>query len=128
MVSSTDRNASALVTVVICVYNAGDFLRPAVESILNQTYPELEVLIVDDGSTDGCVSTIEDIRDSRIRILRQENEGKPAAMNYALSESRGEFYVVQDADDLSFPKRIERQLQCMRDHPVASPLFFAATT
>jgi glycosyltransferase involved in cell wall biosynthesis len=111
------------VTVVICVYNAGDLLRPSVESILNQTYSNLEVLVVDDGSTDDCVSTIDHLHDPRIRILRQENKGKPAAMNYALSELRGEFYAVQDADDLSLPQRIERQLQCMRDHPEVAAVY-----
>jgi len=112
-----------LVTVVICVYNAGEFLRPAVESILNQTYPRLEVLIVDDGSTDGCLSTIQHLRDPRIRVLHQENRGKPAAMNYALSELRGAYYAIQDADDLSFPQRIERQLQCMRENPDTAAVF-----
>lgn len=123
MVRVTGGTNPELVTVVICVYNAGDFLRPAVESILNQTYTELEVLIVDDGSTDGCLSTLEQFRDPRIRILRQENRGKPAAMNYALSEMRGQFYAVQDADDLSFPRRIERQLECMRRYPDTAAVF-----
>jgi glycosyltransferase involved in cell wall biosynthesis len=81
------------------------------------------VLIVDDGSTDGCLSTIQDLRDPRIRILHQENRGKPAAMNYALSELRGDFYAIQDADDLSFPQRIEKQLQCMREHPEIAAVF-----
>lgn len=117
------RTESGLVTVVICVYNAGDFLRPSVESILSQTYPKLEVLVVDDGSTDGCLSTIEDLSDPRMRILHQENRGKPAALNYALSELRGEFYAVQDADDLSHPQRIEKQVQCMREHPGTAAVF-----
>jgi glycosyltransferase involved in cell wall biosynthesis len=123
MVEVTGEREHGLVTAVICVYNGGELLRPAVQSILNQTYANLEVLIVDDGSTDGCLSTIQDLRDPRIRILQQENKGKPAAMNYALSELRGEFYVIQDADDLSFPERIERQLQCMREHPEVAAVF-----
>ena len=73
------RTESGLVTVVICVYNAGAFLRPSVESILSQTYQNLEVILVDDGSTDGCFSAINDLSDPRMRILRQENRGKPAA-------------------------------------------------
>ena len=112
-----------LVTVVICVYNAGEFLRPSVVSALDQTYRNLEVLIVDDGSTDGCLSTIADLEDQRIRILHQENQGKSAALNYAISELRGEFYAVQDADDLSCPNRIEKQLQCMREHPNIAAVF-----
>jgi glycosyltransferase involved in cell wall biosynthesis len=123
MVDATKERELGLVTVVICVYNGGDLLRPAVESILNQTYTNIEVLIVDDGSTDGCLSTIRHLRDPRIRILRQENRGKPAAMNYALSELRGEFYAVQDADDLSFPERLEKQVECMREHPDTAAVF-----
>jgi glycosyltransferase involved in cell wall biosynthesis len=123
MAHVTRERDPGLVTVVICVYNAGDFLRPAVKSILNQTYTNIELLIVDDGSTDGCLSTIQDLRDPRIRILHQENRGKPAAMNHALSELRGEFYAIQDADDLSFPQRIEKQLQCMREHPDIAAVF-----
>lgn len=123
MLSSRNDSASELVTVVICVYNAGEFLRPAVESVLTQTYTNLEVLIVDDGSTDDCMSTIADLQDPRIRILRQDNKGKSAAMNYALAELKGEFYVIQDADDLSLPRRIELQLQCMHDHPEVAAVF-----
>ena len=101
MVSSTDRSASALVTVVICVYNAGDFLRPAVESILKQTYPNLEVLIINN-CTDGCLSTVQDLATLAHRILHQENRGKPAAMNYALSELKGEFYACPDTRTTGF--------------------------
>lgn len=117
------RTESGLVTVVICVYNAGHFLRPSVESILRQSYRNLEVLVVDDGSTDGCLTTIEDLSDRRMRILYEENRGKPAALNYALSELSGEFYAVHDADDLSHPRRIEEEVQCMRDHPTAAAVF-----
>lgn len=123
MAHETEEKDSTLVTVVICVYNAGDFLRPSVESVLNQTHSNLEVLVVDDGSTDACMSTIQNLGDPRIRILRQENQGKPAAMNYALSELRGAFYAIQDADDLSAPRRIENQLQCMRKHPEIAAVF-----
>ena len=123
MVDKTEKRDSTLVTVVICVYNAGDFLRPSVESVLNQTHKNLEVLVVDDGSTDGCVATIEDLADPRIRILSQQNRGKPAAMNYALSELRGAFYAIQDADDLSASQRIEKQLRSMREHPEIAAVF-----
>jgi len=111
------------VTVIICVYNAGRFLLPAVESILAQTYTNLEIIIVDDGSTDGCMTTIAGLDDPRIRHFRQANAGKPAAMNLALGEMRGSFYALQDADDLSDPERIQRQLQCMAEHPDVAGVF-----
>lgn len=106
-----------LVTVVICVYNAGVHLRPSLESVLGQTHRNLEILVVDDGSTDGCLESIRDLQDLRIRIITQENRGKPSAMNAALDQMRGEFYAVHDADDLSHPRRIEAQLLCLRDNP-----------
>jgi glycosyltransferase involved in cell wall biosynthesis len=107
----------ALVSVVICAYNAGKFLRPSVESILGQTYGYLDVIVVDDGSTDSSMATIEGLADVRMRIVRQQNLGKPAALNRALELVRGEFYAVHDADDISHPCRIERQFGCLRDHP-----------
>lgn len=102
-----------LVTVIIPVYNAGCFLRPAVESIVAQTHRNLEIIIVDDGSTDGCLAGIDDIRDDRIVLVRQPNGGKSLAMNNALGRMRGDFWCIQDADDLSYPERIERQLNAL---------------
>ena len=112
-----------LVSVVICVYNAGEHLRPSVESVLAQTYRNVELLIVDDGSTDGCMDSIADLHDARIRIITQGNRGKPAAMNVALGAIRGEFYALNDADDLSAPHRIEAQLMFMRDNPDVAAVF-----
>jgi glycosyltransferase involved in cell wall biosynthesis len=112
-----------LVTVVVCVYNAGEYLRPALQSVINQSYRNLEILIVNDGSTDGCMERIADLNDPRIRIIHQENRGKPTAMNVALDQMRGEFYVVNDADDVSHPRRIERQLEVMRQHPDVAAVY-----
>jgi glycosyltransferase involved in cell wall biosynthesis len=112
-----------LVSVIICVYNAGVFLRASVDSILAQSYTDLEVLIVDDGSTDGCFAALDDIDDRRLRILRQSNGGKPVALNRALRLARGEFYAVHDADDISHPNRIARQVETMREHPEIAAVF-----
>lgn len=112
-----------LVSVIICVYNAGDYLRPAVQSVLAQTYGNLEVLIVNDGSTDGCMASIADLTDPRIRIIHQANAGKPAAMNAALDQMCGEFYAIQDADDLSDPTRIARQLAAMQANPDVAAVY-----
>lgn len=103
-----------LVTVVIPVYNAGTFLRAAVESIIKQTYQNLEIYIVDDGSTDGCMDSISMLVDPRITIWRQENAGKAVAVNRALDAAKGEFWMVQDADDISYPERVQRQVNAMR--------------
>jgi glycosyltransferase involved in cell wall biosynthesis len=112
-----------LVSVVVCAYNAGVYLRPAVQSIIDQTYLNLEILLIDDGSTDGSVDAIADLRDRRLRIIRQTNRGKPAALNRALQLMRGEFYAIQDADDQSHPRRIERQVNHLLAHPQLAAVF-----
>lgn len=115
---------SPLVSVVTCVYNAGEYLRPAVLSIVGQTYRNLDIIIVDDGSTDGCLDTITDLLDDkRIRVFRQANATRPVALNRALGLVQGEFYAIQDADDISEPTRIERQLEAILPRPELAAVF-----
>ena len=112
-----------LVSVLISVYNAGEYLRSSVQSILSQSYSNLEILIINDGSTDGCMDSMADLEDSRIRIITQKNAGKAVALNRALEELAGEFYAIQDADDISYPQRIERQVECMLENPELAAVF-----
>ncbi|WP_271527570.1 glycosyltransferase family A protein [Bradyrhizobium sp. CCBAU 25338] len=113
-----------LVTVVMCVYNAGEYLRPSLLSIIDQTYKNLDILIVDDGSTDGCFNSVQDLlADRRIRVIHQANSTKPVAINRALDQIRGEFYAIQDADDISHPTRIERQVGALLDKPHLAAVF-----
>lgn len=112
-----------LVSILIPVYNAGSYLRNSVRCILSQTYSNLEILIVDDGSTDRCMESIIELNDSRIRILTQKNAGRATALNRALENLSGEFYAIQDADDLCHPRRIERQVQCMLENPGLAAVF-----
>ena len=113
-----------LVSIVICVYNAGEYLRPSVLSAVNQTYRHLDIIIVDDGSTDGCLDTITDLLDDkRIRVFRQANATRPVALNRALDLVQGEFYAIQDADDISEPTRIQRQLEAMLSRPKVAAVF-----
>jgi len=112
-----------LVTVIICVYNAGEYLRACVESVLAQTHTALQILIVDDGSTDGCMASIADLADERIEIIRKPNGGKPSALNAALERAHGAYYALQDADDLSAPTRIAEQLACLQAHPSLAGVF-----
>lgn len=112
-----------LVTVVVCVYNAGRWLRPAVQSVMGQTHSQIQIIVIDDGSTDGCMETIADLSDPRIEIMRQANAGKPVALNKALAAARGEFFAMHDADDISHPRRIERLVAFMRQHPNLAAVF-----
>lgn len=105
-----------LVTIVIPVYNAGNFLRSSVNSIINQTYRNLEIIIIDDGSTDNCISNISDIIDKRIKLIKQKNGGRASALNHGLKIMKGDFWMIQDADDISYPERIEHQLYTMQNN------------
>ena len=89
------------VTVIVPVYNGEAFLRPCVDSILRQTYENLEVILVDDGSTDGSGAICDGYarQDSRVRVFHQENGGVSSARNLGLREATGEYIVFVDADD-----------------------------
>jgi len=118
------RAATPLVTVIICVYNAGEYFRPSLLSIIEQTYRNLDIIIIDDGSTDGCFDTVADILvDRRIRVFHQDNATKPVAMNRALALAEGEYYVIHDADDISHSTRVERQIDVMLHHPACAVVF-----
>ena len=117
-------SGSPLVSIVTCVYNAGEYLRPSVLSIVNQTYRNLDIIIVDDGSTDDSLDTITDLLDdSRIRVFRQANAGRSVALNRALDLVQGEFYAIQDQDDISDPTRIQKQLEAMLSRPELAAVF-----
>lgn len=112
-----------LVSVLLPAYNAGPYLRPALESILSQTYPRLEIIVVDDGSTDESLTTIKDIADGRLSIIQQENSGKAVALNKALGLIKGEYWLIQDADDLSHPGRVENLLGKMAANPELAAVY-----
>jgi glycosyltransferase involved in cell wall biosynthesis len=114
---------SPTVTVAIPVYNERTHLRRAVESVLAQTFGDFELIVVDDGSTDGSLDTIADLDDPRIRRFRQENGGKAAALNRALDAARGEFFCLQDADDEANPGRLSAQVAAMRADPELGGVF-----
>lgn len=116
-------SSTPLISVLMPVYNAGNYLVEAVESIIKQTYTNLEIIIINDGSTDGCLETIADIKDQRIRVLHQDNQGKAAALNHAFEHLKGDYFVIQDADDSSYPERIEQQLACMQQHPELAAVY-----
>jgi glycosyltransferase involved in cell wall biosynthesis len=102
-----------LVSVIIPVYNGERFLRPAVESVVEQTYRPLEVIVVNDGSTDSSEQILEEYA-GRIRYFRQENAGRAAARNRGVDEARGEWVAFQDADDLWDPGKLEAQMEVVQ--------------
>lgn len=115
------------VTVVMAAFNAGSYLTESIDSIVNQTYSNFELLVVDDGSTDESVSEVMSLtRDSRVRFFFRSNAGKAAAINSVLSEARGEFFAFQDSDDVSSPNRLEVMLAKFEEFPEMYGLFSGA--
>ena len=110
-----------MVSVVIPVYNGKKYLAQAIESVLAQTHRDLELLVVDDGSTDRSAEIIRTYlgRDPRVRCLSQENRGVAAAGNRGLQEARAEWVARLDADDVFLPGKLERQVDFLRRNPAA---------
>jgi glycosyltransferase involved in cell wall biosynthesis len=111
-----------LVSVVVPTYNREDLVPEAIESALLQTYPDLEVIVVDDGSQDGTEAQVQRFmgRDPRVKFIRfPENRGHPAAMNAGIEAARGEFLHFLDSDDLLHREKLRVQVQSLREHPEA---------
>src|SRR3546814_831261 len=106
------------VTVFMSVYNSAAWLKEAIDSVISQTFTDLELLIIDDGSTDNSRAVIERCSDRRIRFLHNEqNKGIVYTRNRGIREARGEFIAVLDSDDIAMPFRIERQYKHFSTHP-----------
>ena len=104
-----------LISVIIPTYNRADRLKRAIESVLNQTEDDLELIIVDDGSTDRTAETVKALDDPRIRYAYQENAGACAARNRGVSLARGAYIAFQDSDDCWRPNKLRRQLHWMEE-------------
>lgn len=104
-----------LISVIIPAYNAEAFIGETLVSVLAQTHSNIEVLVVDDGSQDRTAELVKSIalRDRRITLLQQSNKGVAAARNLAIEKSSGEYVAPIDADDIWYPQKLEKQLQCL---------------
>ncbi len=105
-----------LVSVVMAAYNEERYIRAAVESILHQTYENLEMIVVDDGSTDATPRVLATMKDSRLRVIRQSNRGQAAARNVGMHAAEGEMITFLDGDDLCDARRIEKQVEYLLTH------------
>lgn len=106
-----------LVTIIVPVYNTGAYLSPCLESLIAQTHRDLEIILVDDGSTDGSGAICDDFarRDERIKVIHQKNSGVSAARNAGLDNASGTYLTFVDADDALLPYAVETALQYLRE-------------
>ena len=111
-------NNQPLITIILCTYNRCTFLKEAIKSIQNQSWKNLEIIVVDDGSTDqtkAYLSMIE-MNDPRFRIFSNKNQGYTCALNRALQHTSGEYIAIHDDDDRALPQKIEKQFAYLQDH------------
>lgn len=107
------KKAYPTVSVILPVYNAGPYLRNAIESILQQTHTDFEFIIVNDGSIDDSEKIIRGYTDQRIRYYSQENQGLISTLNRLIKLARGKYLARMDQDDVSFPERLKIQVDYM---------------
>jgi glycosyltransferase involved in cell wall biosynthesis len=108
-----------LVAIVVPAYNAARWIEKTLYSALAQIYRNIEIIVVDDGSTDDTVEIVEAVRqrDNRIRLFRRQNEGPSAARNFGVSQARGDLIAPLDADDLWHPQKLLRQVLKLQNAP-----------
>ena len=109
----------SMVTVIIPTYNRARYVCQALDSVLNQTYRDFDVIVVDDGSTDETSQLLESYKD-RVTCIRQDNQGRAAAKNAGLSHAQGKYVAFLDSDDIWCPDKLERQVNFLETRPELS--------
>lgn len=104
-------------SIVIPLYNKYEYIKKTIDSVLSQSYPHFEVIVVDDGSTDGSATIVEKISDKRIRLIKQENKGVSAARNKGIEESTFEFIAFIDGDDWWHEDFLLKITNLIKDYP-----------
>jgi glycosyltransferase involved in cell wall biosynthesis len=105
------------VSVIMAVYNGELYVKQAVESVLQQTYKDFELIIINDGSTDDTLRIVRTFNDERINIITQKNEGPAKARNNGIKSARGEYIANLDSDDICLPERLEKQVEFLDNNP-----------
>jgi glycosyltransferase involved in cell wall biosynthesis len=122
------QRVTPVVSVIMPTWNGERFLRPAIDSLLNQTFTDFELIVIDDGSTDRTPHILADYKDARLIVLTNEhNLGIAGATNRGLHAARGEYIALQDHDDISLPHRLQTQVEFLDSHSEISLVGSAAT-
>lgn len=114
------------VTILMPAYNAAKYIGDAIRSVLEQSFTDLELLIVNDGSTDETGKIVKSFNDPRIRLVAQDNRGVAAALNFGLSHAKADYIARFDADDICYPNRIKIQYDFITAYPEYSIIGSAA--
>lgn len=116
-----DDSLESRVSVLIPAFNRAEFIKETVNSVLNQEYPNVELIVVDDGSTDGTFEILSEYAgQGKLKLLThpgRENKGQSAALNLALGATSGEFVAILDSDDLFLPGKLSAQVEYLNKHP-----------
>jgi glycosyltransferase involved in cell wall biosynthesis len=126
-INSVSMNVSPLVSVIIPVYNREKFINASIESVLNQTYKNIELIVIDDGSSDNTINILNGINDSRLRIYSQPNRGRSVARNFALNLAKGKYIAFLDSDDIYLPQKIQLQVDFLEKNKKYSVMYTSAT-
>ncbi|MDF7807631.1 glycosyltransferase family 2 protein [Pontiellaceae bacterium B12219] len=110
-----EKNDLPLVSVIVTFYNQAQYVLRALNSVLNQTYNNLEIIVVDDGSEDGTEQVVKKVDDLRIHFFRKENGGVSSARNFGFSKSKGIYVAFLDGDDAYLPNKIETLISKLKD-------------
>ncbi len=116
-ISETGSLDAPLVSVIIPVYNAEAYIAGSIQNVLNQTYPNIEIIVVNDGSTDQSLTVAKSFESNQVKVFSQTNKGASAARNYGLKEAKGVFIQFLDADDLLSTNKIEEQVKLLINNP-----------
>lgn len=111
------------VSVIIPAYNSMTYLPKTLESVLQQTFTDFEVSIINDGSSDNIVEWALQITDARVRLISQPNQGVSVARNTGITHAQGEYIAFLDADDLWEPSKLEKQVRCLEDNPAVGLVY-----
>ena len=109
-------NNTDLISVIIPTYNRAHLIKRSAQSVLNQTYKNLELIIVDDGSTDNTKEVIDSLNDERIVYIKQENQGAAAARNTGIDIAKGKYIAFQDSDDVWHSDKLEKQIYILKEN------------
>ncbi|MEO1431373.1 MAG: glycosyltransferase [Cyanobacteria bacterium J06633_8] len=109
-----------LISVIVPVYNGEKTIKETIESVLNQTFVNLELIVIDDGSQDSTLNVVYDIKDSRLKVFSYKNAGVAISRNRGIEKASGEFIAFLDADDLWTSDKLEAQLKALESNPQAA--------